>query len=58
MLNVANNPFGLSAVMLSVVMLSVVMLNVVMLSVMAPINYSCKKSLWYTLTTARSELHP
>jgi hypothetical protein len=47
----------LSVVMLSVVMLSVVILNVIMLSVVAPINYSCKKSLWYTLTTARSQLH-
>ncbi len=42
----------LSVVMLSAVMLNVVMLYVIMLSVVAPINYSCKKSLWYTLTTA------
>jgi hypothetical protein len=35
MLNVANKPFMLSAVILNVIMLSVVILNVIMLSVMA-----------------------
>jgi hypothetical protein len=35
MLNVANKPFMLSAVILNVIMLSVVILNVIMLSVVA-----------------------
>ncbi len=35
LLNVANNPFMLSVIMLNIIMLSVIILNIIMLSVVA-----------------------